>query len=67
MGSLLSPKIPKVEQPKPKRMPVETDPDILAAEQRAKASAFNRSGRTQTIMTKRLQETTGSSGQKLGA
>ena len=69
MASMFKPKVQQVEmpKPKPKRMPVETDPEVLAAGERAKKSAFRRSGRSATIMTNRLKETTGSSGQKLGA
>jgi hypothetical protein len=64
-GLFKSPKLPP--PPKPVRMPTEMDPEIQAAAQRARAGAMRRSGRMSTIMTDATQETTGSSGQKLGA
>jgi hypothetical protein len=48
-------------------MPTETDPSIDAAAQRMRENALRRSGRLSTILTDQTQETTGSSGQKLGA
>ena len=47
------------------RMPVATDPSILAAGERARAEARKRSGRLSTILSDSLQSVTGSSG-KLG-
>ncbi len=67
MGSLFSPKPPKVEAPKPVRMPTETDPNVLAAAQRTREGAMRRMGRQSTIMTDMTKATTGSSGAKLGA
>lgn len=66
MSSLFGkPKLPP--PPKPVRMPTATDPEMMAAAQRARERALNRAGRQSTIMTDMTQETTGSSGQKLGA
>lgn len=66
MSSLFSsPKLPA--SPKPVRMPTETDPEVRAAGIRARENALRRSGRLSTIMTDQTRETTGSSGQKLGA
>jgi hypothetical protein len=48
-------------------MPTETDPSIQAAGMRAREGAMRRAGRLSTILTDQTQETTGSSGQKLGA
>jgi hypothetical protein len=48
-------------------MPTETDPEVRAAGIRARENALRRSGRLSTIMTDQTRETTGSSGQKLGA
>ena len=54
--------------PKPVRMPVETDPDVLAAGRRAREDALRRDGRLSTILTDQNRETVGSSSrQKLGA
>jgi hypothetical protein len=53
--------------PKVHRMPIETDPTVLAASQRSREAAMRRRGRMSTIMTDSLQSTVGSSGQKLGA
>ena len=65
MGSLFSkPKAPAA--PKSVRMPVESDPDVLAAGERAKRGAMSRSGRMSTILTDQTQGVVGSSGQKLG-
>lgn len=47
------------------RMPVETDPSVLAAGERARAEARRRSGRLSTILSDNLRGLTGSSG-KLG-
>lgn len=66
MGSLFSPKIPKPADPKPVRMPTETDPAVVAAAQRTRAEAMRRKGRMSTILTDGLRSV-GSSGQKLGA
>lgn len=52
--------------PKPVRAPTETDPDVLAAGQRARQFALNRTGRQSTIMTDNLRDTTGSDGRTLG-
>ena len=65
MTSLFKPKIEKPAAPKPVRMPVETDPTILAASQRTRQAAMQRKGRQSTIMTDK--ELTGSTGQSLGA
>jgi hypothetical protein len=66
MASLFSgPKLPP--PPKTVRMPTEMDPEVRAAGLRARESAMRRTGRLSTIMTDQTQETTGSSGQKLGA
>jgi hypothetical protein len=56
---------PKIEQPKPIRMPNESDPETFAAAQRTRENALRRSGRLSTIMTD--QTLSASSGQKLGA
>lgn len=56
--------------PKPKvvRMPTDSDPSILAAAQRTRKAAMQRSGRLSTIMTDNLSGTDiGSSGRALGA
>ena len=45
--------------PKPTRMPVETDPDILAAGRRTRQAALMRKGRLSTIMTDMTRSTTG--------
>jgi hypothetical protein len=67
-GLFSSPSIPPPPSlPKPVRMPTETDPSILDAAKRNRAAAYNRTGRLSTIMTDNLQNTVGSSGQKLGA
>ena len=65
MSSLFAtPKPPPA--PKPVRMPNETDPEILAAGQRTRASALARTGRLSTILTDQTRDTVGSSGQALG-
>lgn len=64
---MFSPKVPKVRDPKPVRMPTETDPDVLAAAQRTRAAALKRRGRLSTILTDQTQGVVGSSGTKLGA
>jgi hypothetical protein len=53
--------------PKVTRMPTETDPSIMEASKRSRRAAMARHGRQSTILTDQLQETIGSSGQKLGA
>jgi hypothetical protein len=53
--------------PKVTRMPTETDPSVLDASKRSRRAAMARHGRQSTILTDQLQETIGSSGQKLGA
>jgi hypothetical protein len=66
MASLFAkPKLPP--QPRPVRMPTAMDPEITAASQRAREGALRRTGRLSTIMTDQTRETTGSSGQTLGA
>jgi hypothetical protein len=67
MTSLFSPKTPKIETPKPVRMPFETDPEVQAASQRTRENALRRRGRLSTILTDQTKSTSGSSGQKLGA
>lgn len=69
MGGLFSkPKTPEAPPPpKPVRMPVETDPAIAQAAQRTRQAAMMRQGRLSTILTDQTRQTTGSSGQKLGA
>lgn len=59
------PQVP--EAPKPTRMPTESDPDVIAAGQRAREMALKRTGRLSTIMTDQTKSVTGSSGIKLGA
>jgi hypothetical protein len=64
MGNLFG--SPKPPPPPPVvRMPVETDPSILAAGERARAEARKRAGRLSTILSDSLRSLTGSSG-KLG-
>lgn len=65
--SLFAPKTPKIEPPKPVRMPTATDPDIEAASKRTRERALNRKGRLSTILTDQTSSVVGSSGQKLGA
>lgn len=65
MAGLFKSGTPSIDKPKPVRMPVADDPEVLAAGQRAKEGALRRSGRLSTIMTD--QTVAGSSGQKLGA
>jgi hypothetical protein len=68
MGGLFSsPKVKTPAAPKPVRMPVETDPEILAAADRARQARMRSGGRQQTILSDTLMERTGSSGSKLGA
>jgi hypothetical protein len=70
MGGLFSaPKVetPKIEKPRPIRMPTETDADMASAAQRTRKAAINRRGRLSTILTDQTKGITGSSGQKLGA
>jgi hypothetical protein len=66
MGSLFSPKVPKPQTPAVKRMPSESDPNVLAAAERTRETALRRRGRLSTILTDQTQSI-GSSGQKLGA
>ena len=54
-------------EPKSKRAPVETDPDIIAAGQRTRQAALKRKGRLSTIMTDGVGSAIGSSGKSLGA
>lgn len=65
MAALFKSSTPTIEKPKPVRMPVADDPEVLAAGQRAKEGALRRAGRLSTIMTD--QTVSASSGQKLGA
>lgn len=59
---------PKMPEPaKPTRMPVETDPSVLAAGQRARDEALRRKGRLSTILTDQTGDVAGYSGTKLGA
>ena len=67
MSGLFGGSMPKVQQPKPIRMPVETDAEVIAAGQRTRANAMRRQGRLSTIMTDQTASTVGSSGAKLGA
>lgn len=69
MGAIFggAPKVKTPEPPKPVRMPQQEDPEILAAAQRTRAAAMQRSGRLSTILTDQTKTTTGSSGQRLGA
>lgn len=67
MAGMFGAKTPKVEKPKPVRMPVQTDPEIEAAAARNREEILRRRGRLSTIMTDMTKSTTGSSGQKLGA
>jgi len=69
MGGMFSkPKMPKAPPPpKPVRMPDINDPATLAAAERTKEANIRRMGRQQTILTQQNRETTGSSGQRLGA
>lgn len=53
--------------PRVVRMPTETDPDILAAQQRTRQAAMRRTGRQSTILTDNTRDTVGSSGRALGA
>jgi hypothetical protein len=48
-------------------MPSQTDPEILEAGRRTRASALARKGRLSTILTDTLGDTTGYSGRTLGA
>jgi hypothetical protein len=54
-----------------KRMPLMTDPDILAAAQRTRAAALKRTGRLSTILTDQTKAATGTvtapTSDKLGA
>lgn len=67
MSALFGSKKPQMPPaPKQKRMPVETDSEIVAAAQRTNKATRDRANRMSTIMTENLRQT-GSSGQKLGA
>lgn len=68
-GLFGAPKKPTIEPRQPPRMPVETDPEIVAAAQRTRAAALARQGRLSTILTDSTSGSAGigSSGQKLGA
>ena len=44
---------PKPKEPRVVRMPNEEDPELLAAAQRKKASAFQRQGRLSTILDRK--------------
>lgn len=57
----------KLPEVKPVRMPVETDPEVIAAGKRTRENALRRQGRLSTIMTDQVASTVGSSGAKLGA
>ena len=63
----------EAEAPRYRRMPVETDPAIIAAGMRTREAAFKRKGRLSTILTDQTRDITGSrdlaasSGVKLGA
>jgi hypothetical protein len=54
-------------EPKPVRMPTMADPSLLEAAQRRREEILRRKGRMSTILSDNLRESTGSSGQKLGA
>jgi hypothetical protein len=53
--------------PRVVRMPTETDPSIIAAQQRTRMASMRRTGRNSTILTDGMRDTVGSSGQALGA
>lgn len=64
----LFPKAPKaLPPPKPVRMPVETDPEVLAAAQRTRSNALQRQGRLSTMLTDATSSVSGGGSQKLGA
>lgn len=68
MGGLFGGSKPApIEPPKKVRMPVETDPEIEAAASRNREAAMRRRGRQSTILTDSTRDTSGSSGQRLGA
>lgn len=79
MGGLLKSKpVVQAEQeprrPRPTRLPTETDPALLTAQQRARQAAARRRGRQATILSDAVapganpeRVATGSSGVKLGA
>lgn len=60
-------KTPQPQTPRVVRLPTQDDPSVLAAAQRTRRNALNRTGRRSTILTDQTKSTTGSSGQKLGA
>jgi hypothetical protein len=66
-GQPMTPMPKPPEPPRVVRMPTETDPSIVAAQQRTRAAAMRRAGRMSTILTDNTRETVGSSGQSLGA
>ena len=60
MVGKLFPKTPQMpEPPKPTRMPVETDPDVIAAGMRTREAALKRKGRLSTILTDTLKDVGG--------
>lgn len=66
MGGLFGGK-QKIPDPKPVRMPTETDPEIEAAVKRNREATRLRRGRQSTILTDSTNETTGSpADRKLG-
>lgn len=77
MTNMFKPKMPampagagqplEIPKPRPIRMPFEGDESLVEASRRTRASALKRRGRSSTIMTDGIKETTGSSGQSLGA
>ena len=78
MAKMFKPETPSMAAPPPlapptpeeapvfKRMPVMSDPSIMAAGQRTREAAMKRKGRLSTILTDNLRDI-GSSGIKLGA
>jgi hypothetical protein len=76
MGGLFGGGAEKPKEPRVVRMPVEDDPEQLAAAERTKRAALERKGRLSTILTDQTRQTTGaasgnstigSSGKALGA
>ena len=60
MAKLIGGKAPPMpEAPKATRMPVESDPDVLAAGARAREAAMKRTGRQSTILTDNLKNVAG--------
>lgn len=73
-GLFSSPKIKTPPPPKPVRMPVESDPEIEAAAQRARAARLAGGGAMGTRLTRQTQGASnlertiiGSSGSKIGS